>query len=38
MATRASAANAAHWRASRVAPGEGSQPPNASVIEEATTT
>jgi hypothetical protein len=37
MATRASAANAAHWRASCVVAGEGSQPPNAIVIEEAAT-
>jgi hypothetical protein len=33
----ASAANAAHWRASRVRRGEGSQPPNAIVVEEGTT-
>jgi hypothetical protein len=32
-----SAANAAHWRASRGRPGDGSQPPNAGVFAEATT-
>src|SRR5688572_8491756 len=37
MGVHASAANAAHWRASRVRPGEGSQPPNADVFPEATT-
>jgi branched-chain amino acid transport system permease protein len=37
MGVHASAANAAHWRASRVRPGEGSQPPNADVFAEATT-
>ena len=37
MGVHASAANAAHWRASRVRPSEGSQPPNAGVFAEATT-
>ena len=37
MGVHASAANAPHWRASRVRPGEGSQPPNAGEIPEATT-
>ena len=37
MGVPASAANAAHWRASWVRPGEGSQPPDASVIEDGAT-
>src|ERR687893_2202614 len=37
LGVHASAVNAAHWRASRVRPGEGSQPPNASVFAEAAT-
>jgi GNAT superfamily N-acetyltransferase len=37
MAVHASAVDAEHRRASRVRPGEGSQPPNASVFAEATT-
>src|ERR1041384_3774556 len=37
MGVHASAVNAEHWRASRVRPGEGSQPPAASVFAEATT-
>src|SRR5690242_17012613 len=37
MGVHASAANAEHWRAPRVRTGEGSQPPNASVFAEATT-
>ena len=38
MGVHASAANAAHWRASWVRSGDGSQPPNANVCPEATTT